>query len=180
MTSSPCPLHKNILGIGAGLRIMPEVNFRELWIGEVRRIHLLRAPVNRGGLALLLGNGPDPPLGALAHEYAPGEDVVQGVEVRDQGRRQVPLHNRPVNLWSFASLRGEDRLSQRLVRLPEVVAGAGLRLAHPGPPHDALDLLPDLVAHQALPSSAVRTPYAIRASVSPPECPRHRTEALPS
>src|SRR5688500_597051 len=128
-------------------------NFRESPKGEVRRIYIPRTQVHRGRLALLvvLGARPAPPLGALAHEYAPGEDVVQSVEVRGQGRRQVQLHNRPVNLRSLASLRDEDRLSQRLVRFTEVVAGAGLRLAHPGPPHEALDLLPDLVAHPVLP-----------------------------
>src|SRR5829696_554445 len=180
MTSSPCPLHKNILGIGPRLRIMLEVNFRERGKGEVRRTPLPRTPLHRGVLAFLglLGSRPAPPLGALAHKYAPGEDVVQGVEVRDQGRRQVQLHNRPVILWSFASLRGEDRLSQRLVRLPEVVAGAGLRLAHPGSPHDALDLLPDLVAHQALPSSAARTPCATRPSVRPLERLGYTTGAV--
>src|SRR5918993_181900 len=102
-------------------------------------------------LLVVLGARPAPPLGTLAHEYAPGEDVVQSVEVRGQGRRQVQLHNRPVNLRSFVSLRGEDRLSQRLVRLPEVVAGADLRLAHPGLPHDALDLLPGLLVYVMIP-----------------------------
>src|SRR5918993_4585952 len=133
-------------------------DFAEPCLSELRRTPLPCTPVHRGVLALLglLGSRPAPPLGALAHEYAPGEDVVQGVEVRDQGRRQVHLHNRPVNLRSFASVGSEDRLSQRLVRLPEVVAGAGLRLAHPGPPHDALDVLADLVAHQALPSASSR------------------------
>src|SRR5215208_240471 len=48
MTSSPCPLHKNILGIGAGLRIMLEVNFPEPCSREVRRITLPRTPVNKG------------------------------------------------------------------------------------------------------------------------------------
>src|SRR5215203_2704487 len=48
MISSPCPLHKNILGIGAGLRIMLEVNFRERREGELRRILLLGTRVNRG------------------------------------------------------------------------------------------------------------------------------------
>ena len=38
-------------------------------------------------------------------------------------------------------------LTSGVTALDEVVAGAGLWLAHRGPPHDALDLLPDLLAH---------------------------------
>ena len=48
MTSSPCLVHKNILSIGRGLRIMLDVNFRELGKGEVRRIHIPRTRVNKG------------------------------------------------------------------------------------------------------------------------------------
>jgi len=41
-------LHKNTLSIGPGLRIMLDADFRELWIGEVRRTLLPRTPVNKG------------------------------------------------------------------------------------------------------------------------------------
>jgi hypothetical protein len=36
MTSSPCLVHKKILGIGPGLRIMLDANFLDLWLGVIR------------------------------------------------------------------------------------------------------------------------------------------------
>jgi hypothetical protein len=44
--------------IGPGLCIMLDVNFSELCLGEVRRIHLPRTPVNKGkkeGRCILVG-----------------------------------------------------------------------------------------------------------------------------